>query len=94
MDAGQIEVARRVKPKLILMDIKMPGKSGLEVAHEIQYLEDLSDIPIVIMSGVVREDRIPFMEVCGIKKYLRKPLNPLDIIWEIEDALKKRSAGS
>ena len=70
------------------MDIKMPGKSGLEVAHDMQALPDLAGIPIIVMSAFIKDSKIPFMEACGIKKFLRKPFNPLDIIWEIEDALK------
>ena len=40
------------------------------------------------MSGFVKESNLPFMEVCGIKKCLKNPFNPLDIIWEIEEVLK------
>jgi CheY-like chemotaxis protein len=83
-----IEAALKIKPKVILMDINMPGKSGLEVAYEMRYRPALADIPIIAMSGFLKESNLPFMEACGIKKYLKKPFNPLDIIWHIEDVLK------
>lgn len=83
-----IETALQVRPGLILMDMKMPGKSGLEVAHELRSRPALADIPIIAMTGFLKESNLPFMETCNIKKCLKKPFNPLDIIWEIEDALK------
>ena len=83
-----IETARRVKPKVILLDMKMPRKSGLEVAHDLQSVPELAGIPIIVTSAYVKESNLPFMEACGIKKFLKKPFNPLDVIWEIEAALK------
>lgn len=83
-----VEAALEARPGVILMDIKMPGKSGLEVAHEMRYRPVLAHVPIIAMSGFLKESNLPFMEACGIKKCLKKPFNPLDIIWEIEDALR------
>lgn len=83
-----IGVARSVRPKLILLDMKMPGKSGLEVAYEIQGVPELAGTPIIVTSAYVKKDNMPFLKACGIKKYLKKPFNPLDIIWQIEDVLK------
>jgi CheY-like chemotaxis protein len=83
-----LDTALEARPSVILMDMKMPGKSGLEIAHEMRYWPALAHVPIIAMSGFLKESNLPFMETCGIKKCLKKPFNPLDIIWEIEDVLK------
>jgi CheY-like chemotaxis protein len=84
-----VDAALEARPAVILMDMKMPGKSGLEIAHEMRYRPALAHVPIIAMSGFLKESNLPFMETCGIKKCLKKPFNPLDIIWEIEEVLKK-----
>ena len=77
----------RVRPNVVLLDIKMPGKSGLEVAYDIRRTPGTAHIPIVAMSAFFSETTVPFLELCGIKKCLKKPFNPLDLIDLIEKAL-------
>lgn len=76
------------KPDLILMDIRMPGKSGFQLAKEIKHDYKISPIPIIAMSAYLQEDDSPLMEMCGIGSRLEKPFTPLDVITRIENALQ------
>jgi two-component system, response regulator PdtaR len=82
-----LEVARNSRPDLVLMDLKMPGKSGFQLADELSHLSELGNIPVIAMTGFLKDDYIPLINICGIKKCLRKPFNPLDVITHIETAL-------
>ncbi|MDD5455249.1 MAG: response regulator [Candidatus Ratteibacteria bacterium] len=84
-------LANHEKPNLILMDIKMPDKSGFELAAEIKYSYKISHIhiPIIAMSAHFKEDDRPLMEMCGITSRLKKPFTPVDVITEIENVLGK-----
>ena len=84
-------MAQRIRPALILMDLKMPGKSGFELAFEFRDKPELADVPVVAMSGVFRSQKIPLLELSGIRRCLSKPLNPLDVIWTIEEILASKS---
>ena len=77
----------RTRPNVVLVDIKMPGKSGLEVAYDIKRTPGTTHIPVVAMSAFFHDNTIPLLELCGIKKCLKKPFNPLDLIDLIEKAL-------
>lgn len=80
------EVERR-KPNVVLLDLKMPGRSGLEVAYDIKRNPGSAHVPVVAMSAFFQDGVIPLAELCGIKKCLRKPFNPLDLIHAIESVL-------
>ncbi len=58
---------------LILLDIVMPEKDGLEVLAELKADEDLKQIPVVMLSGISDEDIGPFLFgvscVFWMKKY-------------------------
>jgi len=82
------EVATNTKPDAILLDLKMPEKSGFQVADEIKHYRDIAHIPIIAMTGFFKDDYIPLMDLCGIKKLLKKPFNPLDVIAQLEEVLK------
>ncbi|MDD2751836.1 MAG: response regulator [Candidatus Omnitrophica bacterium] len=85
------EAAILEKPDIILLDLKMPGKSGFQVADEIRSFSQLYRVPIIAMTGVFKENYGPLLNICGIKKCLKKPFSPLDIIAEIESSLREHA---
>ena len=87
-----LDTAAKAKPDVILLDLKMPKKSGFQLADEIKHLTDFGSIPIIAMTAYFKDDYGPLMNICGIKRCLKKPFNPLDIIVEIEEALKNKGA--
>ncbi len=79
--------ALKTRPDVILLDLKMPGKSGFQVADEIKGLSPLQHVPIIAMSGYFKDEYGPLMNDRGIKKCIAKPFNPLDVIVELEAVL-------
>lgn len=86
-----MQTAQEIRPSVILLDLKMPGKNGFELAFELKNRPGLGAIPVIAMSGFFRAQKIPLLELIGIRKCLAKPLNPLDVIWTIEETLGKQS---
>ena len=87
-----VETAQRVRPDLILLDLKMPGQSGFEVAFDLKDEPALTFIPIIAMSGLPEQKHSVYLELSQVRKFLSKPFNPLDIIWAVEDALNREQA--
>jgi CheY-like chemotaxis protein len=84
-----VDTVCQTAPDVILVDLKMPQKSGFQVAHELMFLSHkIGDIPVIAMTGFFRDGYAALMNMCGIKKCLKKPFSPLDVISEIEEALK------
>jgi len=83
-----LDVAKKERPDVIVLDLKMPKKTGFQLADELRYLAGLDDVPIIAMTGYFKENYSPLLNLCRINKCLRKPFNPLDIIVEIENALQ------
>jgi CheY-like chemotaxis protein len=50
-----LESAVRLRPDVILLDVKMPGKSGFQLADELQRLPELEGTPVIAMSGHYKE---------------------------------------
>lgn len=63
-------------PDLALMDIRMPGYRGDEVAQRIRKTASLKDIPIVLMTAFVLsdEERKTMMDEAGVDMIINKPL--------------------
>ncbi|MDP3790161.1 MAG: response regulator [Candidatus Omnitrophota bacterium] len=86
--ASAMEAVNKVQPDLILLDLKMTGKNGFQVASELKYNPDAAHIPIIAMTGYyTQQEHAVLIKVCGIKTCLIKPFQPLDVISKIEEIL-------
>lgn len=84
---GFLNLAAKIKPAVILLDLKMPKKTGFLVAYELNQSHETTHIPVIAISGVVKDDFVVPKEFCNIRALLKKPLHPLDVIKEIEKVL-------
>lgn len=87
-DAGEgIEVARREKPDLILMDVVMPGLNGFQATRELKTNPETAGIPVIIVTRKdQRVDRMWGMRQ-GAREYLTKPVKEGSLISLINEAL-------
>lgn len=67
-----LDVARRKRPFLILLDVMMPGKDGWEVLQELKLDAETSDIPIIICTVSENEE---LGVALGATDYLAKPID-------------------
>jgi two-component system cell cycle response regulator DivK len=79
-----IELAGRLLPQLILLDIQLPTLDGYAVARELGANPALKDIPIVaVTSYAMTGDRVKAL-AAGCNGYIEKPINPETFVAEIE----------
>ena len=74
---------RAEAPDLILLDILMPKRNGIEVAQELKGDAATRDIPIVIVSSLAGT---PAAQASKAEAYLQKPIHPHDLmktVWEL-----------
>jgi len=71
------------KPDLILLDIQMPQKDGIETLREIRAMKDREDIPVIMLTGV--EDKSAVLESAklGICDYILKPFGSEELLKRI-----------
>lgn len=82
-----LELAKNGKPDVLLIDLKMPYKSGFQLASELKSHSELEHIPVIAMTAFFQDNYDQLMNFCGIHKCLKKPFNPLDVIALIEEEL-------
>ena len=61
-------------PVLVLLDMQMPGRSGIEVLRWMRDQPRLRDVPVVVLSGFAELDDMDGMYALGIVSYLVKPV--------------------
>ncbi|HLK47461.1 MAG TPA: response regulator transcription factor [Bryobacteraceae bacterium] len=81
---GAIELCRKVRPDLILLDIMLPDSDGLDICKGIRNDADLASIPIIFLTARASEtDRIIGLEV-GANDYVVKPFSIRELIARVK----------
>jgi two-component system alkaline phosphatase synthesis response regulator PhoP len=89
--ADAFELAREVKPDVIVTDFQMPVMSGLELAEKLRQCEQTKDIPVILLTArnfaVTQEQQNQLQ----IAKCLSKPFSPKELLGHIEDILHDKA---
>jgi response regulator NasT len=80
-----IELAKQLKPDLMVMDIKMPDMDGLSAAEQIAQLR----IPVVFLTAFNQQELVSRASEVGAMAFLVKPFSPDDLLPAIEVALSR-----
>tara|TARA_R110001592_G_scaffold66678_1_gene204825 strand:+ start:769 stop:1434 length:666 start_codon:yes stop_codon:yes gene_type:complete len=89
--AGVVEWVSKSKPELILLDIMLPNKSGIDICKEIR---SFSSVPIIMVTAKVEEiDRLLGLEL-GADDYVCKPYSPREVIARIKAILRRTNTES
>ena len=82
--------ARSEKPALILLDILLPGRDGLEVLREIRADREIARTPVIMLTAKGDEtDRVVGLEL-GADDYVPKPFSPREVVARVK-AIFRRS---
>jgi signal transduction histidine kinase/ActR/RegA family two-component response regulator len=79
-----VELARAKRPKVIIMDINLPGMSGLDALRVLRESSETSDIPVIALTAAASERDRQRGEKAGFYRYLTKPVK----VAELEAALE------
>jgi DNA-binding response OmpR family regulator len=89
--AEALRMARKLRPDLILLDVMLPGESGIEVCERIRALDE--DVVIVMVTAKdAEEDKVRGFEA-GADDYVTKPFGMKELVARINANLKRSESG-
>ena len=89
--ADVIPAVRARTPDLILLDLMLPNRSGLDLCRE---LRSFSDVRIVMVTALVEEiDRLVGIEL-GADDYVCKPYSPREVVARVRAVLRRSAIGA
>lgn len=82
-----VPAIRSLPPALVLLDLMLPGKDGVEICRE---LRQFTNLPIIIVTARVEEiDRLLGLEL-GADDYICKPFSPREVVARVRAVLRRR----
>jgi CheY-like chemotaxis protein len=75
------------RPDLVITDVVMPGMSGFEFCQMLKNTEPFTDIPVILISGIVDDHVLAQSRAVGAASVVTKPFTPEDLFPKIDSAL-------
>ena len=85
--ADALAACRDRAPRLLLLDITMPGMNGLEVCRAVRQDPELADLPIILMTARAQSSDVAAGLDAGADAYIIKPFGPLELREHVEALL-------
>ncbi|MBN2579762.1 MAG: response regulator [Pirellulales bacterium] len=95
-DSGQqgLEAARNRRPDVILLDLRLPDRDGLEVCAQLADARETCFIPVIVLTGLDDPNIIRRSRAAGCHYFLHKPFDPNVLLTLIRQALDDVCDGS
>jgi sigma-B regulation protein RsbU (phosphoserine phosphatase) len=87
-----LEKARDFDPDLVLLDVMMPGMSGVAVAGELKSNEATRHIPVIMLTARADMETLEEAFGNGAMDYIRKPFSDRELMLRVENALALKRA--
>lgn len=85
-----VPAVREKQPDVILLDLMLPGRDGIDVCREVRAF---SQVPIIMLTARVEEvDRLLGLEM-GADDYICKPFSPREVVARVKAILRRLQAG-
>jgi CheY-like chemotaxis protein len=85
-----VEMAAEHLPDLIILDLDLPGISGIEAARRLRGLSKTAQIPLIAATGYSHVKQLDEAQGAGFAAVLVKPCEPAALVREIERVLGSR----
>jgi PAS domain S-box-containing protein len=89
--AGALDQLADSRPAMVLLDLMMPRMDGIEVLRRIRSDPVLGDLPVLILSGDVLDERARQLEALGVSGTLAKPID-FDRLLDVLDRMVPRTS--
>ncbi len=86
-EAWQLLQQRR--PQLALLDVQMPGRTGIDLARAIRADEHLANTRVILLTSKAQQQDVDAGLAAGADRYLTKPFSPLELLEHVEQLLEE-----
>ncbi len=83
-----LEIVRKLKPDLVLLDLMMPDMDGWEVYQQMKADEELKKIPVIVVTAKAQSiDKVLGLHIAKVDDYVTKPFGPQELLQSVNKVL-------
>lgn len=86
-----VAVVQRARPDLVILDMMLPGKSGMDILRELRDLEDLANLPVLMLTARGQSRDRAMAERAGVSRFMTKPFSNVEVLTAVRDLVAQAS---
>ncbi len=89
--ADAVEVVLQASPDLVILDMMLPGKSGMEILRDLRDRSELANMPILMLTARGQSRDRDMAERAGANRFMTKPFSNAEVLTAVRDLLAQAS---
>ncbi len=86
-----VEVVREKNPDLVILDLMLPGQSGMEILRDLRATEGFADLPVLMLTARGQSRDRVMAEKAGVSRFMTKPFSNTEVLTAVRDLLAQAS---
>ncbi|SLN75268.1 response regulator transcription factor [Ruegeria meonggei] len=83
--ADALQVIQGASPDLVILDVMLPGKNGMEILRELRTLEDMQGLPVLMLTARGQSRDREMAENAGVSRFMTKPFSNTEMLTAVRD---------
>jgi len=86
-----VEIVVAAKPDLVILDVMLPGRSGMDILRDLRDLDDLAGLPVLMLTARGQSRDRDMAERAGVSRFMTKPFSNSEVQMAVRDLLAQAS---
>ena len=86
-----VEVVCESKPDLLILDMMLPGRSGMDILRDLREIEDTRALPVLMLTARGQSRDRDMAEKAGVNRFMTKPFSNIEVLTAVRDLLAQAS---
>ncbi len=80
-----IDVISSARPDLVILDVMLPGKSGMDILRELRELSEFQSLPVLMLTARGQSRDREMAEQAGVSRFMTKPFSNVEVLTAVRD---------
>lgn len=80
-----IDHIRAERPDLVILDVMLPGRSGMDILRDLRAMEDMQDLPVLMLTARGQLRDRDMAERAGVSRFMTKPFSNAEVLTAVRD---------
>lgn len=86
-----VDVIQQLAPDLVILDLMLPGRSGLEVLSDLRQISELQSLPVLMLTARGQSRDRDMAERAGVSRFMTKPFSNAEVLDAVRDLVTEAS---
>ncbi|WP_238369377.1 response regulator transcription factor [Heliomarina baculiformis] len=86
-----VKVVQEAKPDLVILDMMLPGRSGMDILRDLREIVELAGLPVLMLTARGQSRDRDMAEKAGVSRFMTKPFSNTEVLTAVRDLVAQAS---